>query len=65
LTFIPTDPASLAAAIATILDNEPLRRELASRGCARAAGFRWSQCAQRTLAVYERVLGTPLRDASE
>ena len=53
----PTDEAELAAALAAVLSDEDLRRELARRGLERASGFSWSYSAERTLAVYAEVLG--------
>ncbi len=52
----PTDEAELAAALAAVLSDEDLRRELARRGLERASGFSWSYSAERTLAVYAEVL---------
>jgi glycosyltransferase involved in cell wall biosynthesis len=58
LRFDPANPAQLAEVIIGALDDEALRRDLAVRGRARAAQFRWSSTAAQTLAVYDRVLTT-------
>ncbi len=52
----PTDVGALAGALARLLDNEPLRRELRARGLARAAQFTWARTARETLAVYTEAL---------
>jgi glycosyltransferase involved in cell wall biosynthesis len=54
------DPRALAAAISRVLANRDLARAFGAAGRARArAEFSVERMAQRTLAVYERVLGTP------
>ena len=53
----PTDEAALAEALATVLSDEGLRRELARRGLERAGDFSWAHSAEQTLAVYAAVLG--------
>jgi glycosyltransferase involved in cell wall biosynthesis len=58
LAFDPFSDAALASAIATLLDDDGLRAELAARGRRRARAFEWSRCAEQTLAVYDRVLQT-------
>jgi glycosyltransferase involved in cell wall biosynthesis len=58
LRFDAANPAQLAEAIISVLDDEALGRDLAARGRARAARFRWSNTAAQTLAVYDRVLTT-------
>jgi glycosyltransferase involved in cell wall biosynthesis len=45
-----------ADAIATIANDESLRRDLSSRGLARAAGFTWRACAETTLESYREAL---------
>ncbi|MBI3949807.1 MAG: glycosyltransferase family 4 protein [Acidobacteria bacterium] len=49
------DPAQLAAAVMTVLGDVRLRTQLVEKGRARAAAFRWSETARKTLAVYHRV----------
>jgi glycosyltransferase involved in cell wall biosynthesis len=58
LRFDPANSTQLAEAIAGVLEDDALGRDLAARGRARAARFRWSNTAAQTLAVYDRVLNT-------
>jgi alpha-1,3-rhamnosyl/mannosyltransferase len=58
LRFDPADPAQLANVIIGVLEDDARRRDLAARGRARAAQFRWPRTAAQTLAVYDRVLST-------
>jgi glycosyltransferase involved in cell wall biosynthesis len=51
LWFAPEDPASLTAALDRLLDENPLRGELAARGRARAALFTWPRAAEALLAL--------------
>jgi len=54
------DPASteaLAAGLARLAWDEPLRARLAAAGPARAAVWTWERTAAATCAVYARVLG--------
>jgi glycosyltransferase involved in cell wall biosynthesis len=60
LRFDPANPAQLAEVIIGALEDEASGRELAARGRARAARFRWATTAAQTLAVYDRVLSTRL-----
>lgn len=53
----PLDQDGLAAAIVRVLEDADWRAELARRGPPRAAGFSWRLAAERTAAVYDRVLG--------
>jgi glycosyltransferase involved in cell wall biosynthesis len=52
----PTDAGALAGALARLLADEPLRRELRARGLARAARFTWERTATETLAAYHEAL---------
>jgi len=52
----PRDPDALAEAILRLLSDEPLRKELAARGLARAAGFSWERTARQILAVVDGLL---------
>ena len=47
----PADPAAWAAALARLLADEPLRRDLAERGRRRAEGFTWQRAADEMAAV--------------
>jgi glycosyltransferase involved in cell wall biosynthesis len=51
LTVDPDDVDALAGAIARVLDDEALRRDLTSRGRRRLERFRWSRAARETLEV--------------
>jgi glycosyltransferase involved in cell wall biosynthesis len=54
----PGDPAALAESIAALLADPGERERLAGRARAAAAGpYSWDSVAERTLAVYEEVLG--------
>ncbi len=52
----PDDAEAWLAEAARLARDEAARQTLIERGLARAARFDWGDCAQRTLAVYERVL---------
>ncbi len=57
-TVPPGDPAALAEALSGLLSDEPARRSLESAARAAAAGeYSWDEIAQRTLALYRRLLG--------
>lgn len=56
-TFDPTRVDSIAATLSRALLDPEERRRRASLGAERAAGFTWRRCAERTLAVLERVGG--------
>ena len=51
----PRDTAALAAALARVLDDAPLRERLRQAGFARAA-YSWRETARRTLQVYDKLL---------
>ncbi|MCL4507731.1 MAG: glycosyltransferase family 4 protein [Chloroflexi bacterium] len=50
----PDDIAGLAEALAQVLSDDGLRRELREKSLRRAAGFTWKRSAELTLACYER-----------
>lgn len=52
----PLDSGAIADAMARVLTDTTLRRELIARGYARAKTFSWSEAAARTRAVYDTVL---------
>ena len=52
----PTQVASIADGLAALLDDRPLRERLRGAGLRRAASLRWPTVAERTVAVYDRVL---------
>jgi glycosyltransferase involved in cell wall biosynthesis len=49
------DVDAIAAAMATVLSTESLRRDLGARGMKRAKLFSWERAAAQTLAVYEEI----------
>ncbi len=52
----PLDVGGFAEAIATVLNNPSLRRELEARGLLRAKQFSWPRLADQVLALYRRLL---------
>jgi glycosyltransferase involved in cell wall biosynthesis len=66
----PDDLPAMAEVCANLLGDLPRRRELAARGLARAATFRWEDTARATLAVLDRAaegrMGAPaaIQDAA-
>jgi alpha-1,3-rhamnosyl/mannosyltransferase len=55
--FRPDDPLDMASAIVRILNDEPLRATLRSRGPARARLFGWERTARIALDFYREVVG--------
>ena len=51
----PRDTEDLAEALARIVSDEDLRRELVERGFRQAARFSWRRCAEEVLSVLEMV----------
>jgi glycosyltransferase involved in cell wall biosynthesis len=56
LLFDPEDQAAVTDAVRRLVDEEPLRAELAERGRKRAAEFTWERTARETLAAYRKAL---------
>jgi glycosyltransferase involved in cell wall biosynthesis len=54
----PSSSDDFAAAMIRLLDDYALRARLRRGGIERAAGFTWARCAERTLGVYEELLGS-------
>lgn len=52
----PTDAGAIAEAMARVLTDTRLRRDMVTRGLARARTFSWAEAAARTRAVYHAVL---------
>lgn len=52
----PTEPAALAAALNTVLQDANLRAQLRARGLERAAQFSWERAAHETRAVFQAAL---------
>lgn len=53
----PTDVQAWGDALVDLLRDDPERERLAKAGRARADGFTWDRCIERTKAVYREVLG--------
>jgi glycosyltransferase involved in cell wall biosynthesis len=58
LQFDPDDGAAVTGALARLVGNEALRRELSARGRKRAALFTWERTAEATVASYRRALAS-------
>ena len=54
----PRDPASLAQAMATLLEDAQTRREFSVRSSQRAARFDWPRVLDRYLEIYGELVGT-------
>jgi len=57
LLIDPRSPGDLASAMNRLLTSPSLRAELGPRSRAHAARFNWNDCARRSVAFFERVLG--------
>jgi glycosyltransferase involved in cell wall biosynthesis len=58
LAVPPEDPAALADAVTTLLEDEPLRLALGAAARAEAeAHYGWADIARRLEGVYERIAG--------
>jgi glycosyltransferase involved in cell wall biosynthesis len=60
LLFDARDPAAIALAVATILDDDGVVERLRARGRVQAARFSWQATARGCLDVYGRALGRPV-----
>jgi phosphatidyl-myo-inositol alpha-mannosyltransferase len=56
----PGDPAALAEALSELLADGALRARLGEAGRRLSAEYAWPRIAERTLAVYRRVLAGPV-----
>jgi glycosyltransferase involved in cell wall biosynthesis len=54
--FQPDTPESMAEKVASVLEDEDLRKRLIARGKERAQDFKWERAAAETLAFYESVM---------
>jgi glycosyltransferase involved in cell wall biosynthesis len=61
LLFDPDDQHAVTDALARLMHDGSLRRQLAARGRERAARFTWEATAAATIASYERALATSRR----
>ncbi len=59
----PRDPSAMAEALAEVLDDARLARDLGRRGRARAAEYTWERSAQLVVDGYREVLGMTVRVA--
>jgi len=55
LYFDQNDKRSIAVAMAKIIEDDQLRRELAAKGLARVKNFSWRKCAEETLKILENL----------
>lgn len=51
----PDDEAGMADALRSLLGDEALRADLATRGAARARSFTWERCADETVTIYKAI----------
>ncbi|MCL2678748.1 MAG: glycosyltransferase family 4 protein [Dehalococcoidia bacterium] len=51
----PYNPADMAAAITSLLDNRELREQLTAKGIVRARDFDWADTAEKTLMAYRQI----------
>lgn len=56
----PYNVEEIAAVMRMVLEDPDLARDLGNRGLERAREFTWEKTAQRTISVYEKVLGENL-----
>jgi glycosyltransferase involved in cell wall biosynthesis len=65
LVFDPTDVSDMAACLARLWNDEPLRTELVAKGRARVAQFTWDRVARTFRAHYRRIAGATLTPDDE
>ena len=53
--FNPLKIGEMATKIQQVLEDRPLRKKMISRGYQQAIGYRWSEMAARTAALYSRI----------
>jgi glycosyltransferase involved in cell wall biosynthesis len=58
MSFDPSDPESIRAALESVLSSPAKRAELIERGRQRRQLFSWRRCAQQTVHIYKTVLGS-------
>lgn len=52
----PMDCHAMTVAMQTMITSPAIRRSLQTKGCKRVEQFSWSQCAKKTLSVYEKII---------
>jgi glycosyltransferase involved in cell wall biosynthesis len=57
LLIDPRSVSELGSALERVLGSESLRRDLAARGQEKARGYRWDECARRSLEFFREVAG--------
>lgn len=55
----PRDPAALRGALAALLADPAMRRQMGRAGVERAAAYAWERVAEATLLAYPSAVGTP------
>ena len=55
----PKDDKALAQALASLINDEPLRQQMAARGMLTAQQYSWEKIARRVLDYYMRILSEP------
>jgi glycosyltransferase involved in cell wall biosynthesis len=55
--LVDPTPRNVAAALVRVLNDAPLRRQLAAAGLTRARSFSWERTADATVAAYRRAVG--------
>ena len=58
LLIDPYEPEAIAEAMARVLRDEGLRRDLRARGFARARQFSWERSVRRIHQIYQEVLAS-------
>jgi alpha-1,3-rhamnosyl/mannosyltransferase len=58
LSFDPSDVDAASQALEESCFNEGTRARLLARGAARVREFTWDRCADETVAVYRKVVGS-------
>ncbi len=59
LLIAPSDTGGLAAAMARVLEDADLRRDMVARGFVHAAQFTWERAARQLLAVFDSIHACP------
>ncbi len=57
LMFGPDDVGGVSQAMLQLLRNEALRSELGKKGLEQSGKFTWDECARKTVAIWEKMVG--------